>query len=108
MKKTYRVFIDGKVGSTGLLIEKRIAKHDGVSLIEIADSQRKNLEARIDCIKRADLSFLCLPDAASLELIQKLDPLANKIIDASTAHRLDPSWTYGLPELRAGQREKIG
>ncbi len=29
------------------------------------------------------------------------------MLDASTAHRIEPGWTYGLPELGPGQREAI-
>jgi N-acetyl-gamma-glutamyl-phosphate reductase len=30
-----------------------------------------------------------------------------RLVDASTAHRVDPAWTYGMPELAPGQRDAI-
>ena len=60
-------------------------------------------------INRADVVFLCLPDAASRESVSLLAAgnTRTRFLDASTAHRTDPDWVYGLPELNAGQREKV-
>ena len=51
--------------------------------------------------------FLCLPDAAARESVSLCENEKVKIIDASTAHRTDPVWAYGFPELSAAHREKI-
>ena len=54
----------------------------------------------------ADVAFLCLPDAAAIEAVALAEGGSVSIIDTSTAHRTNPAWAYGFPEL-AGAREKI-
>jgi N-acetyl-gamma-glutamyl-phosphate reductase len=39
--------------------------------------------------------------------VDELGSRKPRIIDASTAHRVAPGWTYGFPELTAGQAAKI-
>ncbi len=102
----YRVFIDGGHGTTGLEIQQRLAGHSGVELIHISEEERKNLYKRVEIIREADLSFLCLPDPASREVIEALNG-KGRVLDASTAHRTHPEWVYGLPEMTKGQRERI-
>ena len=102
----YKVFIDGAHGTTGLRINEYLAGRSDIQVLEIDPEKRKDTEARVSMIKEADVSILCLPDQASRE-IAAAAPLDSVIIDTSTAHRTDPDWTYGMPELTAGQRDKI-
>lgn len=102
----HKVFIDGAHGTTGLRINEYLAGRPDIQVLEIDPEKRKDTEARLSMIKQADVSILCLPDQASRE-IAAAAPADSVIIDTSTAHRTDPAWTYGMPELTAGQREKI-
>jgi len=101
-----RVFIDGSAGTTGLRIADRLADRQDISLIRLPEELRKNPEARRDALHSAEVAFLCLPDAAAVEAVALAEDSAVKIIDTSTAHRVNPQWVYGFPELE-GQREKI-
>jgi len=101
-----KVFIDGSAGTTGLRIADRLALRQDISLLTLKEEVRKDPAARADAINSADIVFLCLPDAAAIEAVSLADNPAVKIIDTSTAHRTDPSWVYGFPEL-AGQRQRI-
>jgi len=103
----YKIFIDGQEGTTGLRLRKRLQERKDLELLLIAEEDRKELEARLDLIRRADITFLCLPDDASRE-IAALAPPGRRILDTSTAHRIDNNWVYGFPELNATQRERIG
>ena len=102
----YKVFIDGAHGTTGLKINEYLAGRPDIQVLEIDPDKRKDNDARVSMIKQADVSILCLPDQASKE-IAELAPKDSVLIDTSTAHRTDADWTYGMPELTAGQREKI-
>jgi N-acetyl-gamma-glutamyl-phosphate reductase len=101
-----KVFIDGSAGTTGLRIHERLADRKDLELIILPDVIRKDINARKDAINRADIAFLCLPDAAAIEAVSLVENPATAIIDTSTAHRTLDAWTYGFPEL-FGQREKI-
>ncbi len=103
--KTYKIFVDGSAGTTGLRILDRLSGRPELELLTIPEADRKNLEARAAVIAQSDLTFLCLPDAASREIVP-LIPETVRVLDTSTAHRTAPGWVYGLPEL-AGQRERI-
>ena len=102
----YKVFIDGAHGTTGLRINEYLAGRSDITILEIDPEKRKDTEARVNMIKKADVSILCLPDQASRE-IAVAAPADSVIIDTSTAHRTDPDWIYGMPELTSGQRDKI-
>lgn len=102
----YKVFIDGAEGTTGLKIHKYFEKRDDIEFININTEKRKDLDERLSCIRKADISFLCLPDAASKE-IAAAAPKECRILDTSTAHRTDSAWVYGMPELCKEQRNKI-
>ena len=100
------VFIDGSAGTTGLRIADRLAQRQDLNLIRLPEQLRKDNDARKDAIASADIVFLCLPDAAAIEAVALAEGSKAKIIDTSTAHRINPAWAYGFPEL-SGQREKI-
>jgi len=103
------VFIDGRHGTTGLKIDERLAGRADIEILNIPEEQRKNPDAKAAYINEADIVFLCLPDAASRESVSLLAPhnTRTRFIDASTAHRTDPDWVYGMPELNPGQRRRI-
>ena len=100
-----KVFIDGSSGTTGLRIADRLAARPEIELLSISAEGRKDVNERAKVINSADLAFLCLPDAASKEVMPLLRPDV-KVLDTSTAFRTDPAWDYGFPELK-GQKEKI-
>ena len=101
----YKIFVDGSSGTTGLRIADRLAERDEFEILKISEADRKDVRARAAVINESDLSFLCLPDAASREVMPLLRPDV-KVLDTSTAFRTDPAWDYGFPELN-GQKEKI-
>ncbi len=101
-----KIFIDGSAGTTGLRIADRLAERKDLSLIRLPEELRKDTLARKEAINSADIVFLCLPDAAAIEAVGLLENKKVKIIDTSTAHRINDGWAYGFPEL-TGFREKI-
>ena len=100
------VFIDGSAGTTGLRIRDRLADRKDLRLMILPEDLRKDPSARADALNSADISFLCLPDTASIEAVSFVTDPHGVIIDTSTAHRTAEGWIYGIPEL-SGQREKI-
>jgi len=102
-----KIYVDGQEGTTGLQIHQRLAGRTDLELIEIDPARRKDPAARAECLNAADVAFLCLPDAAAKEAVALLTNPRTVVIDASTAHRTDPGWAYGLPELGAAYRDRI-
>src|SRR6185312_5754541 len=105
-----KVFIDGESGTTGLGIRDRLRAMREITLLGIDAERRKDAGARQEVMREADLVILCLPDAAAKEsasLAAALGKHAPKLLDASTAHRVDPAWVYGFPELAPGQAARI-
>lgn len=102
-----RVFIDGQEGTTGLEIHERLSSRRDLEIVSIDPARRKDPEARRACIDSADVTLLCLPDAASKEAVSLATRESSRFIDASTAHRTASGWVYGLPELARGQRDAI-
>lgn len=101
-----KVYIDGAVGTTGLRIRERLLSRDDVELLTIPEEYRKDINYRKEYINRSDVTFLCLPDVASIEAVTLAEDKV-KIIDASTAHRVNPDWAYGFPELGEDFYNKI-
>jgi len=104
---TAKIFIDGAAGTTGLEIRDRLARRPDLSLISLADSERKDAGARKKALNQADLVILCLPDEAAREAVGLIDNPSVRVIDASTAHRVAEGWTYGFAELEPEQAGRI-
>ena len=107
----HTVFIDGEAGTTGLDVLRRLEARADLELILLGD-RRRDVAARREALNAADAVILCLPDDAAKEAVAMIDNPAVRVIDASTAYRVDPAWTYGFAEMahapgRMGQAEKI-
>lgn len=102
-----KVYIDGQEGTTGLKILERFEGRNDIELLRISEDKRKDPAERAKFINMSDYTFLCLPDDASREAVSFVDNDHVRIIDASTAHRTNPDWAYGFPELSPEHREKI-
>ncbi len=102
-----KIFIDGKAGTTGLRIYERLGTRDDIEMITLSDELRKDENARKEAINAADVAFLCLPDAAAMESVAMVENPNTVIIDTSTAHRTNPNFAYGFPELSPEFEEKI-
>ena len=101
-----KVFIDGYAGTTGLRIYERLSSRNDIHLITLTEETRKDINARKNALNESDIAFLCLPDDAAKESVSLIENQNTAIIDTSTAHRVNPEWAYGLPELKL-QRERI-
>ncbi|MFG6467153.1 N-acetyl-gamma-glutamyl-phosphate reductase [Roseateles sp. BYS87W] len=104
---TFKVFVDGQEGTTGLRIHEYLAARTDIEVLKIDADKRKDPAERARLLNAADVAFLCLPDAASREAAAMITNPNTCLIDASTAHRTVPGWTFGLPELAQGQRDAI-
>ncbi|MCQ2407041.1 MAG: N-acetyl-gamma-glutamyl-phosphate reductase [Oscillospiraceae bacterium] len=105
--KSTKVYIDGQAGTTGLKLFDRIKDRDDVELLIIDPAKHRDNAERARLINESDVTFLCLPDAAAIEAVSFVENPATRIIDASTAHRTNPDWAYGFPELSPAHRERI-
>lgn len=104
---TATIFVDGEAGTTGLQIRARLQGRDDITLLSLPDADRKSRDARLAAFAAADVSILCLPDAAVHEIAPDLRKMDVRVIDASTAHRTDPDWVFGFPEVAPGARDQI-
>ena len=102
------IFIDGEAGTTGLQIRDRFKTRKDIELVSIAAEKRKDADARRELLNSVDIAILCLPDEAAKEAVSLIDAKSKtRVIDASTAYRVDPVWAYGFPELSSTQAKKI-
>ncbi|WP_410216823.1 N-acetyl-gamma-glutamyl-phosphate reductase [Paracoccus sp. (in: a-proteobacteria)] len=104
---THSVFIDGEAGTTGLQIRDRLLGRDDIRLVQVDPARRKDTDARREAFGQADVAILCLPDDAAREAVALTESMDVRLIDASTAHRIDPDWVFGFPELAPEMREMI-
>ena len=104
---THTVFVDGHEGTTGLRIHEYLAGRPDLELLHIDPERRKDPAERARLLNAADVAFLCLPDAAAREAAAMVTNPSTCLIDASTAHRTQPDWVFGLPELAPSQRERL-
>lgn len=102
-----KVFIDGSAGTTGLRIHERLALREDIEVITLSEEKRKDAFFRKEAINSADIAFLCLPDDAAKEAVSFIENDKTVVIDTSTAHRTNPDWAYGFPELSEMHLEKI-
>lgn len=101
------IFIDGDQGTTGLQIHDRLRERSDLVMHTLPCDQRKDTRSRAEALNSCDIAILCLPDQAAREAVSLLKNPAVRIIDASSAHRVEPGWTYGFPEMDTHQVEKI-
>ncbi|MBQ3550002.1 MAG: N-acetyl-gamma-glutamyl-phosphate reductase [Clostridia bacterium] len=95
----FKVFIDGREGTTGLRIIDRLSGRKDIELMLIPEELRKDPDERKKYLNACDVAFLCLPDAAAIEAVSMIENENVRVIDTSTAHRTNPDWVYGFPEL---------
>ena len=101
------VFIDGDQGTTGLQIHERLRDRTDLKLFTLPAAERKDPRRRAEAINACDIAILCLPDDAARKAVDAIVNPAVRVIDASSAHRTHPDWTYGFPEMAPGQPERI-
>ncbi|MBQ7499872.1 MAG: N-acetyl-gamma-glutamyl-phosphate reductase [Clostridia bacterium] len=102
-----KVFIDGSAGTTGLRIFERLRERRDIELMILPDELRKDEAARSEYLHKCDAAFLCLPDDAARQAAKMAEDSDAVIIDASTAHRTEPGWAYGFPELSEEHKKAI-
>lgn len=107
MSITPLIFVDGDQGTTGLQIHERLRGRTDLRLLTLPDAERKDARRRAEAINACDIALLCLPDAAAREAVSAVVNPAVRVIDASSAHRTDPQWVYGFPEMDDEQASRI-
>jgi len=107
MARIPTLFIDGEAGTTGLQIRARLEGRTDLALVSIDPAKRKDDAERKRLLNSVDLAVLCLPDQAAKDAVAMIENPGVKVLDASTAYRVDPDWAYGFAELTSTQGEKI-
>jgi N-acetyl-gamma-glutamyl-phosphate reductase len=108
MSRKPLIFIDGEAGTTGLQIRDRLRDRSDLDLVSIDPARRKDANARRELLNEVDVAVLCLPDEAALEAVALIDGASKtRVIDASTAFRVNPAWAYGFAEMDQNQRSRI-
>ena len=103
-----KIFIDGEHGTTGLQIRQRLSGRDDLDMLSIPEAERRNASLREEMLGSADIAILCLPDDAAREAVSMLDSNnRTRVIDTSTANRVNPDWAYGFAEMDKDQAGKI-
>lgn len=102
-----KIYIDGQEGTTALSIRGLLADREDIELLLLPESERKNEASRRAMLAECDIAILCLPDDAAIQAAEWALELDARVIDASTAHRVDDEWVYGLPELATETRNAI-
>ncbi len=103
-----KIFIDGEHGTTGLQIRQRLAGRADLDMLSIPEAERRNPQMRRDMLRAADIAILCLPDDAARESVAMLDGNeTTRVIDTSTANRVNPDWAYGFAEMDKAQATRI-
>ncbi|MBQ8893893.1 MAG: N-acetyl-gamma-glutamyl-phosphate reductase [Clostridia bacterium] len=102
-----KVFIDGSAGTTGLRIRERLESRSDIELLTLPEETRKDPVARKEMLNQADIAFLCLPDDAAREAVAMIENPHTVVLDTSTAHRTNPDWCYGFPELSEERWEQV-
>ncbi len=102
-----QVFIDGDQGTTGLQIRERLSGRTDIDVVTLPAERRKDVGHRRAALNDCDIAILCLPDDAAREAVGLIERPDVRVIDASSAHRTHPDWTYGLPELERAQAGRI-
>jgi N-acetyl-gamma-glutamyl-phosphate reductase len=103
-----KIFIDGEHGTTGLQIRQRLAERRDLEMLSIPEAERRNAAMREDMLNAADIAILCLPDEASIEAAKMTEANNSvRLLDASTAFRVDPDWAYGFAEMDKLQADRI-
>lgn len=101
------VFIDGDQGTTGLQIHQRLRDRSDLRLLTLSAEHRKDPQRRAEAINHCDIAILCLPDQAARDAVASIENPAVRVIDASSAHRTHPDWTYGFAEMSQQQTQRI-
>ncbi|MBO1540115.1 N-acetyl-gamma-glutamyl-phosphate reductase [Pseudomonas sp. OA65] len=101
------VFIDGDQGTTGLQIHQRLRDRSDLRLLTLSAEHRKDPQRRAEAINHCDIAILCLPDPAARDAVASIENSAVRVIDASSAHRTHPDWTYGFAEMSRQQAQRI-
>ena len=103
----HKIFIDGSNGTTGLRIRERLSQRSDLKIMSLPEEIRKDPAARKEILNSCDVALLCLPDAAAVEAVEMIENPHVRVLDTSTAHRTNPDWVYGFPELSAERRAAI-